>query len=356
MTGMTKSRTQLEASIARFQRGFWNKQTPDRPPMGIAPDRVWSPVQFLREPFPREYVAASDVSRTLVRSEYEDCIAGRAIRMDDWMPFSAAWRGIPWLEAICGCAVRYSTGSLAPERWADSIAELPFRSEWFECLETQTAQLAAAAPDDCWISPSILRGCSDVLAAVRGMSEFFLDLHDDPSALSAAAESINRLHLRVLKRHFEIVEPKLGGYGHIFGYWAPGPTTVLQEDVMGLCAPTCYRDHFLQYNAEITRVLGEYVLFHLHSIGYHHYRHVLDIPGIAGVEITVEQNGPTLAAMLPALREILDRSRLILYVDSHFDELRAAIRSLPKEGFYLVVSDKFVADDATFGQLVESLW
>jgi hypothetical protein len=88
------------------------------------------------------------------------------------------------------------------------------------------------------------------------------------------------LLLQVLDQHFAIVPAKWGGYGHIFGYWAPGPTIALQDDVMGLCDPALYRDIFLPCTAHAVRHLGRHVLFHLHSTGYQHYRHVLEVPGL----------------------------------------------------------------------------
>lgn len=125
---------------------------------------------------------------------------------------------------------------------------------------------------------------------------------------------------------------------------------------MGLCAPKFYRDLFFRHNAEIVERLGACVFFHLHSTGYRHYRHVLEIPGLAGLEITVEANGPTLDALLPALREILERSRLILMIDGHFDELPAALRRLPKEGLYLMVSDKFIPTEDAFRRFAAANW
>ncbi len=277
------------------------------------------------------------------------------------MPFAAAWRAVPWLEAMCGCPVRYSAGSLGPGRIVGAVEELretpiPKNPEWIEALRRETLRLWDTAPSDCWVSPTILRGASDVLAAMRGLDNFLLDLHDDPQAVASAAARVSRLHREILDLHFSLLRPKLGGYGHIYGYWAPAPTTVLQEDVLGLCSPSVYKDLFRQLNADLVEHLGEHVLFHLHSTGYRHFRHVLEIPRIAGLEITVEANGPPLTGMLFALREILERSRLILFVDAHMDQLPGVLRQLPKEGFYLIVSDKFVRNEAEFQDLIRAGW
>jgi len=348
-----KSTSQLAQSIERFRRGFWLRETVDRPPVGVIPARAWLPIQYAREPLRGEKLLPEDVGSSLARTDYEDSFAARPVESDDFVPYVAAWRAIPWLEAMCGCPVRTSAGSLAPGRCVRSAEELetaaiPARADWMETLYRETARLSETAPADCWVSPSILRGPSDVLAAMRGLEDFLLDLHDNPRAIAHAAARINELHLDVLDTHFQLVRPKLGGYGHIFGYWAPAPTTVIQEDAMGLCSPAIYRDLFMPLSAQIVAHLGKYVLFHLHSTGYRHYRHVLEAPGIAGLEITVEANGPRLADMVPALREILERSRLILMVDGHMDQLPEALRRLPREGLYLAVSDRFVRNEREF--------
>ena len=75
------------------------------------------------------------------------------------------------------------------------------------------------------------------------------------------------------------------------------------------------------------------------------------IPGIAGLEITVESNGPPLVDMLPALREILEQSRLILMIDGHFGQLPEVYRQLPHDGLYLLISANFVPSEEEFRQL-----
>jgi hypothetical protein len=66
------------------------------------------------------------------------------------------------------------------------------------------------------------------------------------------------------------------------------------------------------------------------------------------LQLTVEESGPPLAELVPALRAILERSRLILQVDGHFGEVPAALRALPTEGLYLLLSDKFVPDEKAY--------
>lgn len=357
-----KELVRLEASIDRYQRGFWNRQAVDRPPLLVQPDRAWLPMNYLRAPLSTGEFQPQDISGELVRTDYEDAALHRAVTIDDWMPWSAAWRAVPWLEAISGCSVFAAQGSLAPGPWARTFDDLEHLEEhrsqaWFDRLGELTAELVATAPADCFISPSIWRGPADVLAAGRDLTTFYLDLFDEPERLAAAAMAVTDQHIEVLGRHFSKVDPHaLGGYGHIYGYWSPGPTTVIQDDVLGMCAPATFREIFLPPAAKVVESVGPNVLFHLHSTGFAHYRDVLDIPGLGGVQITVEPIGPTLEAMLPALREILERSRLLLMIDSHFDELVPLLRQLPTDGLCVTVNDRFVSSDDAFRDLVSAAW
>jgi hypothetical protein len=352
-----KTQAQLIESVQRFQESFWDRKSTGRPPVGIYDEGIYLPINFLRRPFIRPTVCPEDVNENLVATEYEYSFANRSVSCDDYMAFSAAWRGIPWLEALCGCPVRYSQGSLAPAHFVESVDELahvpiPAPNGWLDCLRRETQRLEAQAPPDCWVSPSILRGPSDALAAMRGMTEFFLDLHDNPQAVERAASRVNQALMMEIDTHYSIVQPKLGGFVQIMGYWAPGKTVMLQEDALGMCSPSLYRDIFMQFNAAIVKHLGSYVLFHFHSTGYKHYTHVINVPGIAGVEMTLETIGPTLQDMVPVFREILEKTRLILQVCTGFEYLRDALRKLPHEGLFLVIPCKYIPTDEAFKEFI----
>jgi len=318
-------------------------------------------MNYLKADFTKEEVRPEDVTQSMVRTDYEDASFGRRVFGDDWLPYNAPWRGAPWLEAMSGCRVPYASGSLSGAHFvnrAEDLAALPIPADngWLECLRSQTEELVATCPADCFVSPSILRGHSDVLAALRGLDSFFLDLYDAPGVAAKALERVGLLICDVLDMHFRLVPPKLGGYGHIFGYWAPGPTIAIQEDMMGLASPDLFADLFLEHEARLVEHLGPYTFFHIHSTGYAHYRHLLEIPGLAGVQLMVEANGPSLTSLIPVMQEILERTRLIVTVDSHFDELVEAAGQLPRDGLYITVSDKFIESEGAYRELLARAW
>jgi hypothetical protein len=350
----------LLESIDRFQQIFWDKKSNGRPPVGVVNTDIYLPVKYLKMPFLRNSVEPSDVNPEFVQTDYEFAFSKRPVNIDDWIPFAAPWRAIPWLEAWCGCPVNFSNGSLAPNPIYDNIqaltlAPLPARDEWFFCLQEQIQHLVSNVPNDCWVSPTILRGCSDVISAIRGMEGFFYDLLEAPDKIEGIAGRINQLLIKALDLHFSLVKSKHAGYGHIFGYWSPEPTIVIQEDVIGLCNPSVYRDIFMQFNTQVVQHLGSYVLFHLHSTGLQHYRHVLDIHGLAGIQITIELNGPPLVKLLPVFREILEHSRLIIFADNRFNELVEILPKLPNEGLYVVVPETFIKSDSEYNEFISAI-
>ena len=114
-----KSHEQVLESIQRFQESFWDRKSTHRPPVGIYEEGIFLPINFLRQPYIRPKVNPEDVNGDLAATEYEYSFANRAVTCDDYMSFAAPWRGIPWLEAACGCPVRYSDGSLAPAHFVE---------------------------------------------------------------------------------------------------------------------------------------------------------------------------------------------------------------------------------------------
>lgn len=356
-----KTREQLLQSIKRFQTAFWGKRIIDRPPVSIFSDRLLLPINYLKRDFNKSYILHNDINTNLIYTDYEYESLKRVIFSDDWIPFSSPWRAIPWLEAICGCTVQYSSGSFAPKAFVDSLEKLqeimiPLSKQWLQCMVQQTKELIMTFPSDCWVSPSILRGPSDVFAAMRGFEPFVLDLYNNSQVVENVAAQINALFLQTLELHFSIVEPKFDGYGHIYGYWAPQKTIVIQEDMMSMCAPQVYRDIFRKYNSAIVQGLGPCVFFHLHSTGFQHYKDVLQIPELAGLELTVEANGPPLLELVPVLGEILRDSRLILFIDGYFDDLPETLKRIPHEGLYLLVSDKFIKSEEEYQKFVKDNW
>ena len=145
-----KTPAQLAESIQRFQESFWDRKNTDRPPVGVYDEDIFLPINFLRRPFAGPSVCPEDVNGDLVAGEYEYSFASRAVTCDDYLPFSSPWRGIPWLEAACGCPVRYSDGIAGARRHFVTSAEelaglpLPAANGWLDSMRRETERVYAA--------------------------------------------------------------------------------------------------------------------------------------------------------------------------------------------------------------------
>ena len=83
---------------------------------------------------------------------------------------------------------------------------------------------------------------------------------------------------------------------------------------------------------------------------------MLRIPGLAGLQMTIEANGPPLADLLPVFREILEQSRLLLFLDHRFEELSAVLPHLPREGLYLAIPARCLNNEAAFLHFTKTHW
>ena len=72
--------------------------------------------------------------------------------------------------------------------------------------------------------------------------------------------------------------------------------------------------------------------------------------------IWLQGAGPLLAELVPVFRNILERSRLLLFADHRFEELPAVLSRLPREGLYVVVPDTFLRSESEFGDFVTTHW
>jgi hypothetical protein len=97
-------------------------------------------------------------------------------------------------------------------------------------------------------------------------------------------------------------------------------------------------------------------MFHLHTTGYRHYKHVLSIPGIAGLEMALESIGPTALDLVPVFREVLEKSRLMLHVGTGFEHLPQVLSKLPKEGLFIAIPDKYIRNDQEFYEFTRAIW
>jgi len=125
---------------------------------------------------------------------------------------------------------------------------------------------------------------------------------------------------------------------------------------MGMCSPAVYREVFWPGNCQVGEHFGDHLFVHVHSPGVDPWRDVLEIPGLAGMELTMEFNGPPILDTGPVLREIVRQAEpqrgdyLLVYFSNghvHFtSRVEDALRALDVPVVY-AVKEGPILNDAT---------
>lgn len=251
-------------------------------------------------------------------------------------------RALPWMEAIIGCGVYVSDTSqsmtaTAPEVVPD-LAGLDLDSNgWLRLMTAFTECLAAHFGDEFPVGHTLLRGPSDMLAALLGLS-FYTELYDHPAALKVLARQCTDIWIKVLQAQYRHIPAYQGGHvAGTMGMWAPEPVAVYQEDAAGFISEKMYREVFWECDLAIANAFP-YSLLHLHSAALRILAAVLKIPALTAVNVVVDPHGPALTALLPDLRRIQSAGKALhLHGDLSADDVQLVHSALSPDGLCIAL-------------------
>jgi hypothetical protein len=147
---------------------------------------------------------------------------------------------------MLGCRVQIGEESIWAEEGGFEYADLPrvdftgenpWRRKYLEFVATLKGHFGDRVP----VGQPILRGPSDMIAAMRGSSEMIFDFYDDPDDFRRLAERCTDFAIRLVSSQQAITGPFAGGYLiEQLGIWAPDRLARLQEDSSALFSPDLY--------------------------------------------------------------------------------------------------------------------
>jgi hypothetical protein len=249
-------------------------------------------------------------------------------------------RALPWMETIVGCDVNVSDRSRSMTAMAPAVvpdlAGLDLGSNgWLRLMTAFTQQLAAHFGDRYPVGQTLMRGPSDMLAALLGLS-FYTELYDNPASLKVMARRCTDIWIKVLQAQYRHIPVYHGGYvSGIMGLWAPGPVAAYQEDAAGFISESMYREVFWECDVAIANAFP-YSLLHLHSASLRMLPAVLEIPRLTAVNVVVDPSGPSLAALLSDLRRIQAAGKALhLQGDLSAEDVRLVRSALSWDGLCL---------------------
>lgn len=345
------------SEIRDRHRAFWRRDPADRP-LGTCflgsrmPEDLYPAARRL--PIGRVRPADLDVATFL--PDYERRFETHASIGDDSFWADSPFFGIPWAEAIFGCPVYYSGESF----WVEPIwEEYPTSeadwaalraggtaegAEWLAKLNEFTGALVASAAGRFGVTTPLLRGPSDLAAAVRGHVPMVYDLHDHPADLGRLIDAATAAWIAIARAQLALIPPFEGGYlCHFYRAMAPDQLVLFQEDASSSFSPATFRAHLLPADNRIAAAFP-YTVIHVHGTTLWPVDDLLTVDRLSCVEINYDDNAPRLPEVLPVLQRIQAAKPLIIRGALTADEVRYVKEKLSPRGLLLNLVAQSVAE------------
>ncbi len=275
--------------------------------------------------------------------------------------------GVPWVEAIIGCPVRVSFGSL----WADSQekdwvklekVDLSENNAWLQkLLELQEALVDHLAVKHPVGISTMMRGPGDMAAAALGTQRFVLSLYDHLAKVKGLLSYYTDVWLKVAECQRRLTLPFQGGYtvGSWVGLWGTDPCQYLQDDVLAILSPSlCQRALVEQYRHICSRT--RYSIFHLHPSALYAVDELLKVKNLTIIEINRERVDIPIERLLPTLKRIQQDKALFINwcpgTPSSLPiekEVRCLLKELSPRGLCLGFSSRNVEEGKAFLKMVD---
>lgn len=268
--------------------------------------------------------------------------------LGDLLPTSQPFFKIPWLEAMLGCPITMTEGQIWNEHHpnVDQVLKQGGNIEhnpWLELYREFLRQLRSRLNDYFPVTANtLLRGPSDLVAAVFGVQESCIGWIEQPEFMAKLMRVCTDAHLAVVEAGYKLLDPfpdgpAQGGYISAWGIWSPGPVTRMQADHSTLLSPEMYEEQILPFDLEIIRSCPR-CIFHLHNPGLHVAPALLEVDELDIIEVVVDPypKPDRKPYEMDMYRRILERKPLILDVNfPSLEEADSVLRELPHRGLDL---------------------
>ena len=232
---------------------------------------------------------------------------------------------IPWMEAIIGCPIHVSSGTLwaAPffDEWdqlekIDSLLEGLKENEWLKRLLELKETLIAWAKQKCPVATStLMRGPGDMASAAMGQARIALELYDNLEKVKKLCSLYTQVWIKVAKAQIKLSCPFHGG--HVLGIWGNWTSQVcqyMQEDALAYFSPKFYRQVLLSNHLAMSNIVKS-SFFHLHPTCLYAVDELVKMQDITIIEIERESTPPSVKELLPVLRKAKNHKPLLFCWD-----------------------------------------
>jgi len=258
---------------------------------------------------------------------------------DDLLWAATPLIGFPWMEAIIGCPVYFSSGGFWTKPCIDhleKIGEINFSldNKWFQKIlefkEVFTEHSKGRYPVA--TSPSPIRGPGDMMGAVLGQERLCLELYDNPERVKKLASIYTDIWIKVNKLQIEKTPQFRGGYVVAFyNIWTPDLCQYTQEDSLDYLSPRFFKEILLEQHIKIHNNFSS-SLIHLHPNSVYCLNHLYKIDNLKIIEINKDLHGPSIFELIPVFKEVQKFKPLLVWGDLTLEEIRELLRVLSPKG------------------------
>ena len=334
-------RNPVTPKAMRRWRGFWQREAVDRPLLGAAFEM---PIPTEALPSGESRLAPKDLNLEAYMAACDQAWEETRHLRGDAIWAAAPFQGLPWMEAICGCGIVHSGGSL----WAEPITQEPEvhlahwrKSPWLAQLLIATSALAEHGRGRYPVGLPVLRGPADIVSAMRRPANFCLDFYDAPGRLRIWLSSCKAIYEEVVEAVLAVLAPFNDGCAQVSRQvWAPGACLETQEDAASLISPQHYRKFILPLERELWR-LAAYAFRHVHSNAMHQLDDLLSEPALRAVEITLDDVGPPLVKVAQRIAQVQAAGKpVIVHGTMNAQGMAELVQHLSPVGLYIAARTK----------------
>jgi len=251
-----------------------------------------------------------------------------------------------WLPAIVGCKLKVTTVAetiwpvkvLDKEWYRGEPPEIQVNEEWFEKLLEFTRYLVDHFhPHYLVVQDMISRGPGDLLGNMMGSDNLSIGMYTHPKEIKRLLDSLADIFIEVVSAQFDLIPEFEGGYGNIYGIWAPGRSIRIQEDMAINLSPKLVKEFLLPADQKILNSF-DYAVFHTHSGGVRLSEMISDLDGRLAVEVSMDPQGPPLRELLPIFGRIKEKKPMVICGDFTVEDRGLIASEMSGRGCLLDVS------------------
>ena len=351
----------LNARLAKNE-AFWSRKPAQHPLIGIAVNVTFPAVRFAGLETGPGRVTPDMINPESFLEDWDRSFVHTEDRAEDLFMVASPYSAVPWMEAIAGCEVYVSPASSSiwaehPDpSWA-ALARVAFdpNNPWLlklvECAKALREHAAGRYP----ISTPILRGVSDIATALLGPQRFVLEFYDHPrelrQLLARCAEIWQGTGRALVETFGRFQGGQCAGRRRV---WTPGTCMLYQDDAAAMLSPPLFQEFILPHEHDILKQYAR-TMIHTHSGTLQiMIDGLLSLWSLHAVEVQFDPSGPSLPALLSALKRIQEHKALLIsgeLADLTMDGIKMLLRELAPRGLCLLPKVNTEAEaDALLGE------